>query len=74
MKAVLAEILPLEHDTLRFARMSTEERLALLLELCDLTDALQAGRPNRAALRAPQARSPEAMALWSRLMQRAVHG
>jgi hypothetical protein len=54
--------------------MSTEQRLALLFELCDLTYALQAGRPNRAAPRAPQPRSAETMALWGRLMQPAAHG
>lgn len=57
-------------DVTRFARMRPEERLKLFLELCDLTDSIQAGRPNRAALRAPQPLSAEAIALWKKLMQR----
>jgi hypothetical protein len=57
-----------DDDTRRFAGMRPERRLALFLELCDLTDAIQAGRPNREALRAPQSRSEEALALWGRLM------
>jgi hypothetical protein len=30
----------------RFARMSPEQLLALFLELCDLTDSIQRGRPD----------------------------
>jgi hypothetical protein len=59
-----------EADTLRFASMTPEERLALFLELCDLTDSVQRGRPDSAALRQEQPRSAEALALWARLMQR----
>jgi hypothetical protein len=62
-----------DEDTRRFARMRPRERLALFFELCDLTDAIQAGRPNREALRAPQPRSEESLALWAALMSRA-HG
>ncbi len=57
-------------DTERFARMSPEERLALFLQLCDLTDSIQKDRPNRDALRAPQPMSHESRALWRRLMNR----
>jgi hypothetical protein len=57
-------------DVDRFARMRPEERLKLFLELCDLTDSIQAGRPNRAALRAPAPRSAESIALWQKLMRR----
>jgi hypothetical protein len=60
-------------DRLRFVRMSPEERLALFAQLCDLTDSIHAGRPNRAALRAPAPVSAEALALWARLM-RQQHG
>jgi hypothetical protein len=65
---------PSVHDTGRFARLNPEARLRLLLELCDLTDAVQAGRPNAAALRAQQPRSPEAIALWERLMRGSGRG
>lgn len=49
--------------------MSPEERLALFVELCNLTDSIQAGRPNAARLREPQPPSDESIALWSRLMR-----
>jgi hypothetical protein len=63
----------IDEDTRRFASMRPEERLALFFELCDLTDAIQAGRPNRDALRMTQSRSEESLALWAVLMSRA-HG
>jgi hypothetical protein len=70
MKAfVFGELDLADEDTARFAVMSPGERLALFCQLCDLTDAIQAGRPNRSALRAPQERSEEAIALWKRLMR-----
>jgi hypothetical protein len=62
-----------DEDTQRFARLTPEERLRLFCELCDLTDAIQANRPNRDALRAPHPRSDEAITTWQRLMNRA-HG
>ncbi|MDD9944304.1 MAG: hypothetical protein OXU20_24890 [Myxococcales bacterium] len=55
-------------DAERFARMSPAERLDLFLQLCDLMDSVQAGRPDRERLRAPHPRSAEALALWARLM------
>ena len=61
-------------DTARFARMSTEERLALFLQLCDLTDAIQAGRPGGSISREGHPRSDEALALWARLMHSARDG
>lgn len=65
----LGEVHNPDEETARFARMTPAARLKLFFQLCDLTDALQAGRPNRAALRAPQPRSEEALALWAKLMQ-----
>lgn len=59
-------------ETARFARMRPEERLKLFLELCDLTDSIQAGRPNRAALRAGVPLSDEAISLWRKLMRQAA--
>ena len=59
-----------ERDTERFARMTPEERLALFLQLCELTDAVTRGRPDADALRAPTPRSPESEALWQRLIAR----
>ena len=56
-------------DTARFAAMTPNARLKLFLELCDLTDALQAGRPNQLALRAAVPISEEARVLWTRLMR-----
>ncbi|MDQ3033499.1 MAG: hypothetical protein M3Y87_13855 [Myxococcota bacterium] len=58
-------------DTERFAVMTPEERLALFLQLCELTDAITRGRPDADALRAPTPRSPESEALWLRLIARA---
>ena len=58
----------------RFARMSPEQRLALFLELCDLTDSIQRGRPDVHHLRRGAPISAEAEALWQRLMHRARHG
>jgi len=63
-----------QEDTRRFARMTPSQRLALFLELCDLTDAIQAGRPDRERLRAAQLRSEEAIALWASLMSRSRGG
>jgi hypothetical protein len=57
-------------DLARFTRMTPEQRLALFAQLCDLTDSVQAGRPDRAALRAPAPISEEAAALWTKLMRR----
>lgn len=54
-------------DRARFAAMTPKARLKLFLELCDLTDALQAGRPNQPALRAAVPISEEAAALLTRL-------
>ena len=59
---------PEDDETDRFAKMTSEERLALFLELCDLTDSIVNGRPDREALRARTQRSPESEALWVRLM------
>jgi hypothetical protein len=61
-------------DTLRFARMTPEQRLALFFELCELMDAVQADLPNRQALRAPHPLSEESVTLWAKLMRRARHG
>lgn len=55
-------------DTERFRQMAPSKRLALFLELCDLTDAIVAGRPDPDALRAPTPRSVESEALWRHLM------
>jgi hypothetical protein len=59
-----------EVETRRYARMTPEARLELFLQLCDLTDELQRGRPDCKALRAPTPRSPEAIAVWERPMAR----
>ena len=45
-----------DDDTERFARMSPEQRLAIFLELCALTDSIVRNRPDAEALRAPTAR------------------
>jgi MFS transporter, DHA1 family, inner membrane transport protein len=58
----------LRRETERFARMTPEQRLALFLELCDLTDSIQRDRPDAEALRRPAPRSPESESLWKRLM------
>lgn len=58
-------------DTDRFAAMTPEQRLAIFLELCTLTDSIVRGRPDADALLAPTPRSPESEALWARLMERA---
>lgn len=50
--------------------MTPAERLALFIELCDLTDSIVAGRPDADRLRAPTPRSDEALATWRRLMAR----
>jgi hypothetical protein len=70
LPAAFAEIDSELADTARFARMSPEERLALFVQLCDLTDSVQAGRPDPASLRAPTPISIEAAALWTKLMRR----
>ncbi len=54
--------------------MSPAERLALFLELCDLTDAIVEARPTKERLRSGTPRSDEAEALWKRLMTRDRHG
>lgn len=56
-------------DVERFARMTPEDRLALFLELCDLTDSIVRARPDEDALRSPTPRSAESEALWRRLME-----
>ena len=48
--------------------MSPEQRLAIFLELCALTDSIVRNRPDAEALRAPTARSPESEAFWRRLI------
>lgn len=53
----------------RYAAMSPEVRIALCLELCDLTDSVVSGRPDSDALRQAHPRSVESLALWRRLMQ-----
>ncbi len=58
-----------EDDVARFARMTPEERLAIFMDLCRLTDSIVRGRPDAAALRAPTPRSPESEALWQRLIE-----
>lgn len=60
-----------DDETERFARMTPEERLALFLELCALTDSIVRHRPDAEALRAPTPRSPESEALWLRLIAEA---
>lgn len=55
----------------RFRRMSPEERLAIFIELCELTESIVRGRPDADRLRSPAPRSPESRALWKRLMARA---
>ncbi len=55
-------------DAERFRSMSSEQRLALFFELCDLTDSIVNNRPEPPRLRAPNPRSAEADALWRRLM------
>ena len=59
-----------ETETERYARMTSEERLALFLELCDLTDEIQRGRPDGERLRAPAPRTEDSIELWRRLMSR----
>ncbi len=61
---------PEERETERFARMAPEERLALFLELCELTDQIVRNRPDADAIRAPTPRSAASEALWQRLMDR----
>jgi hypothetical protein len=58
-------------DVGRFARMTPEERLAIFLELCRLTDSIVRNRPDVEALRALTPRSPESEALWRRLIEEA---
>ncbi len=60
-----------DDDVRRFARMTPEERLAIFLELCVLTDSIVRNRPDADALRAATPRSPEAEALWRRLIDEA---
>lgn len=48
--------------------MTPEERLAIFLELCALTDSIVRNRPDADALRAPTPRAPESEALWRRLI------
>jgi len=59
-----------DRDTQRFAQMTPEGRLKLFLELCELAEAVVAGRPDAARLRAPTPRSPASLALWQRLMKK----
>lgn len=66
-----AEAARAEDDVRRFAEMTPEQRLALFLELCDLTDSIVRDRPDVEALLAPTPRSKEAEALWQRLMDEA---
>lgn len=60
-----------EDDLARFRAMTPEERIALFLELCELTDSIVRGRPDAERLRAATPLSAESEALWSRLMERA---
>lgn len=55
----------------RFTAMTPEERLAVFLELCSLTDSIVRGRPDADRLRAPAPRSPESEALWLKLIEKA---
>jgi hypothetical protein len=61
-------------DTERFAGTTPELRLRLFLELCDLTDAIQRGRPDVHRLRAGTPLGPEAELLWQRLIRQARDG
>lgn len=55
----------------RLAALTPGERLAIFAELCDLGDALLAGRPDRAeVLRHRDAMAPEIEAQWLRLVAR----
>ncbi|MDF1565854.1 MAG: hypothetical protein P1V51_22655 [Deltaproteobacteria bacterium] len=74
MPPPLPAFVPPEDDTERFVRMTPEERLALLFELCDLTDSIVSARPGEAKLRAPTPRTESSLALWRELMQRARDG
>ena len=56
-------------DSERFAAMSPQERIALCLELCDLTESIVSGRPDGDAIRQAHPRSVKSLALWRRLMQ-----
>ena len=67
----LAEAAHEEDDLERFRRMTPEERLAIFLDLCRLTDSIVRHRPDAEALRAPPPRSPESEALWQRLIEEA---
>lgn len=59
-----------DEDELRKLRaMSIEDKLALFLELCDLSDSIVNARPDWEKLRAPTRRSAESEALWKRLMK-----
>ena len=60
---------PPDDDTSRFAEMTSEERIAQCLELCDLADSVVEGRPDSDALRSGHPRSAESLALWRRLMR-----
>lgn len=58
-----------ERDRLRV--LTPGERLAIFAELCDLGDAMLAGRPDRTEiLRHRDAMAPEAEAQWRRLVAR----
>lgn len=61
-------------DRDRFRAMTPEQRLALFIQLCDVTDSVVNARPDPSRLRQPHPRSTEAEALWQRLMLAADRG
>lgn len=63
-----------QDDVARFRAMTPEQRLAVFLELCELTDSIVRARPDAERLREPTPRSPESEALWHRLMEHGPHG
>lgn len=62
---------PPDDDVERLAHMSPAARIALCLELCDVTDSIVNARPDRDRLRTAEPLSTEAEALLAR---RCSHG
>jgi hypothetical protein len=58
-------------DDERFRRMTPDERLAIFIELYQLTDSIVRNRPDADRLRSPTPRSAESEALWQELIARA---
>jgi hypothetical protein len=62
---------PEDADVERFAKMSVAERIALFFQLCDVTDSIVNGRPDRERLRAAEPLSAETEATLARLRREA---